>query len=92
MTIATAVYVDASWYAYKGGIYNAPCTNEAVNHAVVVVGYGIDSTTTEEYWILRNSWGTTWGLNGHLYLKHDKNDVANNQFCHITEYGFKPRF
>ena len=32
-----------------------------VNHAVVVVGYGYDSVLKKSYWIVRNSYGTTWG-------------------------------
>ena len=87
--IAVSVFVDASWYSYKGGIYNASCTNASVNHAVDVVGYGIDSTTTEEYWIIRNSWGLTWGILGHMYFK---DNFANMNSCHITQYAYIPRF
>ena len=36
----------------------------STNHAVIAVGYGHDTATNLDYWIIRNSWGTSWGLNG----------------------------
>jgi C1A family cysteine protease len=87
--IAVAVFIDAGWQSYRGGIYTAPCTNQGVNHAVVVVGYGIDCTTKVEYWIIRNSWGSTWGIFGHIFYK---DDVANMNSCHITQYAYQPGF
>jgi len=64
-TVATVgpvtISVDASnWSFYKSGIMN-DCGPE-INHAVVVVGYG------PGYWIVRNSWGESWGEKGHIRL------------------------
>jgi len=75
-----SICVDASdWSTYQGGIVSV-CGTE-VNHCVQVVG--ID--TTDGYWIVRNSWGTTWGEQGYIYLKTDQNTcVIDNDPTYAT--------
>jgi hypothetical protein len=63
------VGVDASgsvWRNYESGILSC-FSPSGVNHAVVLVGY-----TVEGHWIIKNSWGSTWGEKGYATL--DKND------------------
>jgi len=45
--------------------------NDSVNHAVIIVGY------TADYWIIKNSWGTTWGIGGYVYVSRDRTNNAN---------------
>ncbi|MCH80817.1 xylem cysteine proteinase 1-like [Trifolium medium] len=52
--------------AYKGGIYSGPC-GPSLNHAIVIVGYGI-SVYGQKYWIIKNSWGDVWGESGYMKL------------------------
>ena len=40
--------------------------SEVVNHAVLLVGYNL--VADQRYWIIRNSWGTYWGLGGYMHL------------------------
>lgn len=59
-----AVSVDASsWFSYESGIFDG-CDKENVDldHAVQLVGM------TDNYWLVRNSWGTSWGENGYIRL------------------------
>jgi C1A family cysteine protease len=65
-----ALYATGSNFMNLGpnGIYDDPlneCAGQGVNHAVNLVGYGTDTNPTTgvktDYWILRNSWGTSWG-------------------------------
>ncbi|KAM0000517.1 Cysteine proteinase 3 [Helianthus debilis subsp. tardiflorus] len=42
-----------------------------VNHAVVAVGYGVENGIP--YWLLKNSWGPEWGLNGYFKMERGKN-------------------
>lgn len=63
-----AVEVDAlSWQDYQGGVIQHHCSCHASNHAALVVGY--DTTGEIPYWIVQNSWGTTWGNAGYVYIK-----------------------
>jgi C1A family cysteine protease len=78
-----AMNVISSFYQYRNGIYtpaNGTCS-AAINHAIMIVGYGTDSITKQKYWICRNSWGTGWGERG--YFKIDANKA--NQ-CGISTW------
>ncbi|XP_060707553.1 cathepsin O isoform X2 [Hemiscyllium ocellatum] len=66
------VVVDAvSWQDYLGGIIQHHCSQGKSNHAVVITGY--DTTGDIPYWIVRNSWGTNWGIDGYVYIKMGRN-------------------
>jgi len=53
-----------SWNSYHGGVLTS-CPG-TVDHCVQAVGYNTDHTPA--YWIVRNSWGETWGEKGYIYL------------------------
>ncbi|KAG2500787.1 hypothetical protein HYH03_001549 [Edaphochlamys debaryana] len=57
----TVIYfcTDKAWHLYSGGVYSSSSCGSCVNHAMVVVGY--DITASQPYWLIRNSWGYTWG-------------------------------
>ncbi|XP_034502630.1 cathepsin L1-like [Ailuropoda melanoleuca] len=66
----------------KEGIYYDPnCSSEDLHHGVLVVGYGSDEKEAENknYWIVKNSWGTDWGLQGYMLLVRDWDN-----HCEIT--------
>ncbi|XP_074650452.1 cathepsin O-like [Tubulanus polymorphus] len=61
------ISVDAvTWNDYLGGIIQYHCSTFN-NHAVVIVGY--DLTGDIPYYIVRNSWGNAFGINGYLHIK-----------------------
>ena len=70
--VDAAVYVTTSFQNYSGGVWsdNNSCTNGAyttTNHAISLVGWGHDASKGD-YWILRNSWGSSWGENGYMRI------------------------
>jgi C1A family cysteine protease len=58
----TVIYFDAefSFQLYAGGVYKPTDCTTAINHAVTVVGYQWTGSSTGSYWIIKNSWGTSW--------------------------------
>lgn len=65
--ISCALEVTSKFETYSGGIYMEHKTDPMLNHAISVVGWGVDPTGVE-YWIVRNSWGTYWGEDGWFRL------------------------
>lgn len=53
-----------NWAFYEKGIFENNDDDAVVNHAVLLVGYGVDDCTGEKYYKLRNSWGPGFGEGG----------------------------
>jgi len=73
-----------AWQTYTGGILTS-CPG-SVDHCVQAVGIG-GSSTSQPYWIVRNSWGTGWGIKGYIYLDATAN---NGNLCLINTYITTP--
>ncbi|XP_017402645.1 cathepsin L2 [Cebus imitator] len=75
-----SVAVDAShssFQFYKSGIYfEQKCSSKNLDHGVLVVGYGVEGANSKDnkYWLIKNSWGPEWGLNGYIKIAKDKNN------------------
>jgi len=64
-----AISVDASWGAYEGGVFSDPKSgiHTNIDHAVQLVGYG--TMGGKDYWLVRNSWGASWGEQGYIKIE-----------------------
>lgn len=47
-----------------------------LNHSVTIVGWGTDPETKTKYWIIRNSYGPTWGDHGDFLVQRGTNDFG----------------
>jgi len=73
--VSIAFEVVDGFKAYTKGTYTSDvCKDgpEDVNHAVLVVGFGTDNNGTD-YWIIKNSWSDTWGMDGYFHMKRGVN-------------------
>ena len=58
-----------------------------MNHSVVMIGWGKDKESNTKYWIVRNSYGPNWGMNGDFYVKRGNNDFG----MEVEQIAFEPR-
>uniref|UniRef100_A0A8C2XKK8 Cathepsin 12 n=1 Tax=Cyclopterus lumpus TaxID=8103 RepID=A0A8C2XKK8_CYCLU len=83
--ITVAIDADhSSFLFYSSGIYDEPtCNPNNLSHAVLLVGYGSDGG--QDYWIIKNSWGSSWGEGGYMRMVRDGRNT-----CGIASYALYP--
>ncbi|KAJ4816690.1 Cysteine protease [Rhynchospora pubera] len=75
--VSIAIDASGSFHQfYSSGIFNGPCEADTfhLNHAVTIVGYGAENGI--KYWIVKNSWGTSWGDSGYIKMQKDISNTA----------------
>jgi hypothetical protein len=62
------------FFSYRSGIYSAPttCSRNGINHSLLVIGFGTDENGMD-YWIVQNSWGNDWGMQGYAKILRGQN-------------------
>ncbi|KJP86124.1 hypothetical protein AK88_04247 [Plasmodium fragile] len=78
--LSVSVAVSDDFAFYQGGIFDGECGRET-NHAVILVGFGVEdiydsdtnTTKTHYYYIIKNSWGASWGERGFIRMETDIN-------------------
>uniref|UniRef100_A0A7N2MRH3 Peptidase C1A papain C-terminal domain-containing protein n=1 Tax=Quercus lobata TaxID=97700 RepID=A0A7N2MRH3_QUELO len=95
--VAAAVHIFDEFLKLKGEIYKGPQDPLIAKipkgvHAILVVGY--DTENGEDYWMIRNSWGENWGVNGYgkilrsgrVSILTEKNEVKEFPLVHRVSY------
>jgi len=76
--IAVAIDAGSFWFQfYFGGIYKqSGCATdiESLNHGVTVIGYG--SENGDDYWLIKNSWGSGWGSKGTMKMARNNDNMC----------------
>lgn len=74
--VSIAIEADTKTFQmYKSGVITGDACGQNLDHGVLIVGYGEESG--QEYWLVKNSWGTSWGDNG--YVKIARSDSTNDK-------------
>jgi len=89
--VAVGFQVNPDFFQYKNGVFKCekklepsplppPLRKfypfEETNHAVLVVGYGVDKASGDKFWIVKNSWGEGWGLDGYFMMRRGQDDCG----------------
>ena len=73
--VAVAISADTMIFqSYSSGVITSANCYTSLNHGVLAVGYGTENG--QDYWLVKNSWGTSWGNNG--YVKIAKSSSTND--------------
>ncbi|KAE9599928.1 hypothetical protein Lal_00045848 [Lupinus albus] len=78
--VSVSVDAGGNFQFYSSGIFEGECGTE-LDHGVTIVGYGIGDDGTK-YWLVKNSWGTSWGEQGYIRMKRDI--IAKEGMCGIA--------
>lgn len=77
---ACSISVPDDFEDYTSGIYEDHTGNLNTVHEIAIVGYGEENGVP--YWMIRNSWGQHWGIQGFAKVIRGKNNLAIESHCY----------
>ena len=77
--VETAFTVYQDFFSYKSGIYVHRSGGVAGGHAVKIIGWGEQGST--KYWIVANSWGASWGMDGFFWIEFGQCGIDTDAYA-----------
>ena len=86
--VSIAIEADQrEFQLYKSGVFTGTCGTQ-LDHGVLLVGYGAENSA--DYYLVKNSWSTTWGDNGYIKLGRGKQYNNGDGQCGLLLQGSFP--
>ena len=85
----TSVAIEADKIAFQGytsGILNSSACGTSLDHGVLAVGYGTEDG--QAYYLVKNSWGASWGDNGYVKIANNGDGAG---ICGIQMSAVRPK-
>jgi C1A family cysteine protease len=80
--VAIAIEADTRYFqSYSSGVLTSSSCGTNLDHGVLIVGYGTENGI--DYWLVKNSWGTSWGDNGYVKIARSKS-TSDPGICGIA--------
>jgi cathepsin H len=89
--VSVGYQVATDFRDYVSGVYTSTIckgTTMDINHAVTAIGYGVDSVSGMDYWLIKNSWGETWGEQGYFKMQRGVN-MCGISVCNSYPQGVR---
>ncbi|PKI68348.1 hypothetical protein CRG98_011256 [Punica granatum] len=86
--VSVGITASDLFRAYKDGIFRGTDCRNVQNHAVTIVGYGIAPEDGSKYWLLKNSWGDSWGEGGYMRIAREVPDLPQGVCGLATDASF----
>jgi len=84
--VSVAIEADQSVFQfYTSGVLDSAACGTTLDHGVLAVGYDTDAASGKDYYIVKNSWGASWGNQGYVWLARNKNT------CGIASAASRPQ-
>ena len=86
--VSVAIEADTRYFQfYKSGVLDSIDCGVNLDHGVLIVGYGVEDN--KPYWLVKNSWGSTWGEDGYVKILRS-NSTNDRGVCGIASHASYP--
>jgi cathepsin B len=81
--VEAAIFVYSDLMSYTSGIYKQAWGSYVGGHAIKIIGWGVQNGIS--YWVISNSWGSTWGETGHARIAFGQIGIENQGYAGLAD-------